>query len=188
MFYVQEKKTTGISRIQLHSKTTKYEFIDVGGQQNERKKWKQCFKEADILLYIVSLSDFDEVIWEDQSLNRMKESLQCFDQTVNTDYFKDTPIIVVFNKEDILVEKIQKKDTLKENFPDYEGGQQPPLALEFIQNCFLNLFKGKPENIEHIHCQLLDFAHVQEGYDLLEKISTKMRKENKIKKKEKKTE
>lgn len=182
------KKTTGINKIRLESKTMKYEFIDVGGQQNERRKWKVCFKEADILLYIVSLSDFDEVIWEDNSINRMKEALETFEQTVNNDYFSDTPLVVVFNKEDLLVKKIQEKDTLKENFPDYKGDKDPAIALQFIQDMFLNLYKGNPEKLHHLHCQLLDFDHVQEGFTLLEQVSNKLKKEGKIKKKEMKQE
>lgn len=175
------KKTTGISKIQLDSKNLSYEFIDVGGQQSERRKWKAVLKEADVLLYIVSLSDFDEFLWEDMTINRMKEALETFEETVNIDYFKDVPLMVVFNKEDLLVKKIQEKDSLKEFWPEYTGGQDPVSALNFIQDQFLNLYKGAPENLHHLHAQLLDHEHVKEGFELLESICTKLKNDGKIK-------
>lgn len=178
------KKTTGFRRILLESKTMKYELISGGGQQNERKKWKSNFKKADILLYVISLSDFDEKVWEDHSINRMKEALQAFEETVNQNEFSETPLIVIFNKEDLLSKKIQEKDTLKETFPEYTGGKDPVKALNFIQDMFLKNYKGNPENLHHFHCHLMNFENLQERLILLEEISNKLKKDGKIKKKE----
>src|SRR5690242_20066090 len=87
------RRTTGAFTTSLSIGDLTYAFTDVGGQRNERKKWVQVCKAADILIYVVSLSDYDEVLWEDQSINRMLEALETFENTVNQDYFKDTPIV-----------------------------------------------------------------------------------------------
>lgn len=64
-------------------------FVDAGGQRGERKKWKNLFdKHYSLILYISSISDFDEVLREDSSQNRMEESLQLWDLICSSNFFR----------------------------------------------------------------------------------------------------
>lgn len=140
-------------------------------------------KTADVLLYIISLSDYDECLWEDPSVNKMKEAIETFDKTINQEWFQETPIIVIFNKEDLVRKKIPQKDTLKEAFPDYKGGKDPDKAIKFIQDLFLSLWKGPPNNLYPMTAQLLIADHVKKAFEILLKMGTKLQKEGKLKKK-----
>jgi GTPase SAR1 family protein len=134
-------------------------LTDVGGQKNERKKWISCFRGVSILIYVASLSDYDQKCYEDNEQNRMKESMEVFDSTINGEWFKDTPIILILNKKDILEKKILERDDLKVTFPSYEGGKSVSNAIEFISKKFLE--KDKKKEMDRISIHVLKATDVQ---------------------------
>ena len=62
--------------------------IDVGGQRSERKKWIHCFSDLKLLLFLTAVSEYDQVLAEDQSTNRMRESLGLFKLLMDYQWFK----------------------------------------------------------------------------------------------------
>lgn len=48
-----------------------FELYDVGGQRNERKKWINCFEGVNTILFVAALSEYDQNLFEDSSVNRM---------------------------------------------------------------------------------------------------------------------
>jgi guanine nucleotide-binding protein G(i) subunit alpha len=59
-------------------------MIDVGGQRCERKKWIHCFEGVQCIIFVTSLSEYNQKCYEDDETNRMKESLLVFDEIVNS--------------------------------------------------------------------------------------------------------
>lgn len=53
-----------------------YEFYDVGGQRNERKKWIHHFDNVTAIIFVASLSEYDQVLLENEWTNRMVSILQ----------------------------------------------------------------------------------------------------------------
>ena len=53
-------------------------MFDVGGQRNERKKWIHCFEKVEAVLFVAAISEYDQVIIEDEKTNRMDETLVLF--------------------------------------------------------------------------------------------------------------
>lgn len=41
-------------------------FVDVGGQRTQRQKWTKCFSSVTSILFLVSTSEFDQVLAEDR--------------------------------------------------------------------------------------------------------------------------
>lgn len=72
------------------------------------------------MIFCVSLSEYDQVLREDSTQNRMKESMLLFDEICNSSYFRATPFILFLNKVDLFKEKIKVVD-LKTAFPNYTG-------------------------------------------------------------------
>jgi hypothetical protein len=95
-------------------------LVDVGGQRNERRKWIHSFDDVTAVIFVTSLSEYDQKMVEDSKQIRMMESILLFDETVNSRFFRNTPIIIFFNKDDIFREKVQNID-LNCCFPDYKG-------------------------------------------------------------------
>lgn len=42
-----------------------FRVVDVGGQRSERKKWIHCFDNANAVIFIVAISEYDQIIAED---------------------------------------------------------------------------------------------------------------------------
>ena len=56
-------KTTGIVKIEFEfgKQRTRFRMFDVGGQRSERKKWIHCFDNVTTVLFIMALSEYDQV-------------------------------------------------------------------------------------------------------------------------------
>jgi hypothetical protein len=59
-------------------------MYDVGGQRNERKKWIHCFDDVTAVIFVASLSEYDQVLYEDHTVNRMDEAVTLFADIANS--------------------------------------------------------------------------------------------------------
>ncbi|ESN96131.1 hypothetical protein HELRODRAFT_67782 [Helobdella robusta] len=83
-------KTTGIVEVHFNFKNLNFKLFDVGGQRSERKKWIHCFEDVTAIIFCVGMSEYDQVLHEDETTNRMQESLKLFDSICNNKWFTDT--------------------------------------------------------------------------------------------------
>eukprot|EP00161_Ancyromonas_sigmoides_P025489 TRINITY_DN854_c0_g1_i1.p1 TRINITY_DN854_c0_g1~~TRINITY_DN854_c0_g1_i1.p1 ORF type:complete len:350 (+),score=139.46 TRINITY_DN854_c0_g1_i1:60-1109(+) len=127
--------TTGIVENEWQYKGKKFTILDMGGQRSERRKWIHHFDGVTAILFVASLSDYNQVLYEDTTTNRMHESIHLFDTICTNDLFKDTPIILFLNKVDLFREKIALHD-LKCCFPEYTGGCDYDAAIKYIEDKF----------------------------------------------------
>uniref|UniRef100_A0A8C6YLX1 G protein subunit alpha o1 n=1 Tax=Nothoprocta perdicaria TaxID=30464 RepID=A0A8C6YLX1_NOTPE len=157
-------KTTGIVETHFTFKNLHFRLFDVGGQRSERKKWIHCFEDVTAIIFCVALSGYDQVLHEDETTNRMHESLKLFDSICNNKWFTDTSIILFLNKKDIFEEKI-KKSPLTICFPEYTGPNSFTEAVAYIQAQYES--KNKSPNKEiytHITCAT-DTNNIQFVFD-----------------------
>ncbi|XP_032128989.1 guanine nucleotide-binding protein subunit alpha-15-like [Sapajus apella] len=56
--------TTGINEYCFSVQKTNLRIVDVGGQKSERKKWIHCFENVIALIYLASLSEYDQCLEE----------------------------------------------------------------------------------------------------------------------------
>ena len=61
--------------------------IDVGGQRSERRKWIHCFEDVLLIMFLAAISEYDQVLEEDISENRLKESLNLFRTILSYHWF-----------------------------------------------------------------------------------------------------
>lgn len=59
----------------------------MGSQRSERRKWIHSFDDVSAVFFVVALSEFNQVLYEDRKTNRMLESLLVFNEIVNSTYF-----------------------------------------------------------------------------------------------------
>lgn len=45
-------------------------IVDVGGQKSERRKWIHCFENVTSLIFLASLSEYDQVLEERETIVR----------------------------------------------------------------------------------------------------------------------
>ncbi|KAI8578839.1 hypothetical protein K450DRAFT_244779 [Umbelopsis ramanniana AG] len=145
-------KTTGITETTFIIGDLTYRMFDVGGQRSERKKWIHCFENVTAIIFLVAISEYDQVLIEDETVNRMQEALTLFDSICNSRWFVKTSIILFLNKIDRFAEKLPISP-LADYFPDYRGGENYDAACDYILNRFVSLNQSDDKQIyTHFTC------------------------------------
>lgn len=154
------QKTTGIfdTHISLGSNSNLHLF-DVGGQRSERKKWIHCFDNVTLIIYCISLSEYDQSLLEDDGQNRFHESLVLFENILNSRWFARTSVVLFLNKIDLFAEKI-KKVPLENYFPDYTGGQDINKATKYILWRYMQLNRANLNIYPHV-TQATDTSNIK---------------------------
>ncbi|KAL3072521.1 hypothetical protein niasHS_017495 [Heterodera schachtii] len=126
-------KTTGIVEIQFLIKGVPFRVFDVGGQRSERKKWIHCFEDVNSVIFVAAISEYDQVLFEDETTNRMIESMRLFESICNSRWFINTSIILFMNKKDLFAEKI-KFISIRTCFKEYDGPQTYDDSIAYIRS------------------------------------------------------
>ena len=87
------------------------------------------------VIFFVDLSGFNMMLDEAPTCNRMEESLKLFDAICNSQWFRNTFMILFFNKMDLFREKLQ---TIK--FGDHVPGYYGSLHFHFYFSFFYLFF------------------------------------------------
>ena len=128
-------------------------MYDVGGQRNERKKWIHCFDNVTAVIFVAAVSEYDQVLYEDNTQNRMEEALNLFEEICNSRWFTETSMILFLNKCDLFDKKFYDVP-MSDFFPDYTGGVDITKGYEYILNKFLgkNQSPDSKKIYHHITC------------------------------------
>ncbi|XP_030643663.1 guanine nucleotide-binding protein subunit alpha-14 [Chanos chanos] len=124
--------TTGIIEYPFDLENVIFRMVDVGGQRSERRKWIHCFENVTSIIFLVALSEYDQVLAESDNENRMEESKALFKTIITYPWFQQSSVILFLNKTDILEEKIAYSH-LANYFPEFTGPKNDSKAArEFI--------------------------------------------------------
>ena len=81
-------------------------FVTAGGKIHERRKWRYCLEnQVSVLIYVVSLSEFNQTCYGDEKVNRMDESLKLYKELIGN--HSNTRIILLFTKPDLMMKKLR---------------------------------------------------------------------------------
>uniref|UniRef100_A0A4W6DZT5 Guanine nucleotide-binding protein subunit alpha n=1 Tax=Lates calcarifer TaxID=8187 RepID=A0A4W6DZT5_LATCA len=131
--------TTGIIEYPFDLQSIIFRMVDVGGQRSERRKWIHCFENVTSIMFLVALSEYDQVLVESDNENRMEESKALFRTIITYPWFQNSSVILFLNKKDLLEEKIAYSH-LVDYFPEFDGPQRDAQAArEFILKMFVDL-------------------------------------------------
>jgi guanine nucleotide-binding protein G(i) subunit alpha len=147
-------KSTGIYDTKFDMGGLNVHMYDVGGQCSELKKWIHCFENGTVIIFCVSLSEYDQHLLEEEGQNRMAESLVLFDSIVNSPWFARTSIVLFLNKIDVFTDKLPFSP-LENYFSDYTGGSDVNKAVKYI------LWKFTQKN----HSGLNIYPHLTQATD-----------------------
>ncbi|KAJ3006348.1 guanine nucleotide-binding protein subunit alpha [Thoreauomyces humboldtii] len=142
-------KTTGIAESTFFIENLTYRMFDVGGQRSERRKWIHCFEKVTAIVFLVAISEYDQFLVEDASVNRIQESLALFDSICNSRWFTKTSMILFLNKIDLFKAKLAQSP-LSNYFPEFASGDDYTKACSFMWNKFKSLNRSPTKEI-YIH-------------------------------------
>lgn len=143
------QRTTGLSTNVFTTKKPRanWKVIDMGGQSTERRKWKFGFKEANAVIFVAALNEFDHYKEEDSYETMMEKSIELFKEVID-EQPKDKTIILFLNKSDLFKLKMKK---FKKRFPKYKGGDDSTKAMEFVTKMYLKSLKtARSVRVHHI--------------------------------------
>lgn len=144
--------STGVKSETFHMEDNlQFRLLDVGGQRSERKKWVRCFENVTAVLYVVAISEYDQLCYEDNETNRVLEALDLFEDISNSEWFADIDILLFLNKKDLLAEKI-KKVPLQDFFSGFKGDGGYESVIDFLKSEFSERNQQEREVITHVTC------------------------------------
>ena len=152
-------KTTGITEnvFQLESLTCR--VFDVGGTRSERKKWIHAFENVAVNIFLVDISEYDQILDEDPSENRMQESLTLWDSICNSRWFQNTSTVLFFTKIDCLKSKLASRP-INNYCLDFSGD---PTNLDdvkvYMEKKFLSLNRNPNKKIDVYFTSIVSETH-----------------------------
>ncbi|KAH7517906.1 hypothetical protein FEM48_Zijuj09G0113700 [Ziziphus jujuba var. spinosa] len=159
-FSFPESIHDNLESIYEHDLSMRFQFIRIHPSSlGEHCKWLDMFEDVDIVLFCVSLADYDE-FFEDNNgvcMNKMMASKQLFESIITHPLFDQKNFLLILNKYDLLEEKIEEKIPLSrcEWFREFNpvisnnpgssnnNSTNPPLAhrsFQYIAMKFKRLF------------------------------------------------
>eukprot|EP00298_Acanthocystis_sp_HF-20_P011585 c19463_g1_i6.p1 GENE.c19463_g1_i6~~c19463_g1_i6.p1 ORF type:complete len:349 (+),score=103.17 c19463_g1_i6:130-1176(+) len=170
-FLFTRVRTSGVVTNTYLISGVKFEMYDVGGQRNERRKWIHCFSDVTSVIFVAALSEYDQVLFEDSNINRMKEALELFDEICRLDYFKHSAFILFLNKYDLFLEKLSTNPI--NNVPhwiDYTGGADPVNARNYFRDQFFKRNKDSKRTIYFHITTATDTSNIQFVFEACKEI------------------
>ncbi|OVA10339.1 Guanine nucleotide binding protein (G-protein) [Macleaya cordata] len=156
-------RTTGVVEIQFspvgeNKKSGEvYRLFDVGGQRNERRKWIHLFEGVTAVIFCAAISEYDQMLFEDESKNRMMETKELFDWVLKQPCFEKTSFMLFLNKFDIFEKKVLNVplnvcDWFKDYQPVSTGKQEIEHAYEFVKKKFEELYfqSTGPDRVDRV--------------------------------------
>ncbi|KAL0569819.1 Guanine nucleotide-binding protein alpha-2 subunit [Marasmius crinis-equi] len=143
------QKSTGITETRFSMGQLSIHMFDVGGQRSERRKWIHCFESVTSIIFCTALSEYDQVLLEEKSQNRMTESLILFESIINSRWFLRTSIILFLNKIDVFKKKLPKVP-LEKYFAEYTGGNDINKAAKYILWKFMQANRARLSVYPHL--------------------------------------
>ncbi|GAA5901110.1 uncharacterized protein JCM6883_004757 [Sporobolomyces salmoneus] len=126
-------RNTGIVEEIFQIGPTKLVVVDVGGQRSERRKWVSCFENVQLLIFVASVSEFDQV---GHSLVAyveppLTQSLLLYSSLLSSPWFARTSLVLFLNKVDLLDWKVRFRPDLVEKYlPDCLGPLDDPEGVK----------------------------------------------------------
>jgi len=148
-------RTSGVLEEDFIVDGVAFKLMDVGGQRAERRKWINCFDDSAGVMYVASISEYNQSLYEDHSINRVIEALDLFEKTCAEKALAAVSFILFLNKRDIFDEKI-KTIPLDRTLSALEGCPKglvdAKTAAQWLQTAFLaRAPKGKKVYV-HVTC------------------------------------
>lgn len=173
-------RTCGIVESSYEIEDVTFVIIDVGGQRNERKKWIHAFADVNAVIFVAALSEFDQKMFEDETQNRMTDTLHLFDEICNSRWFQKTAMILFLNKFDLFENKVKKVGIAQvDEFNDYRGKPNDfKEGVKYFLGKFLALNRQPNKDIYHHVTCATDTQNVEHVFtaskDIILKINLEM--------------
>jgi len=164
-------RTSGIIEESFTLNSVQFRIFDVGGQRAERRKWIHQFDNVTTVIFVMSLSEYDQNLYEDNTKNRLEEALELFDEIANSKWFVSTSLLLFMNKRDLFEKKyVEERIPLNVSgcFPDApDMGEQPnaKVAIDYLTDLFRRRIRSTDKDFSHFVTTASNPENVQRVFD-----------------------
>jgi len=135
------KSTVGVIQYEFTVNDINFKITDVGGEREEREHWIDFLAQrVTCVIFLAAVDEYDTYMEteDNESKNRLKESIELFRNIQQLQWLNHTTFILFLNKKDIFEEKITNGIHLIDHFDDFQEGfrREPQPALDFIRRKF----------------------------------------------------
>ena len=134
-----------------------YRMVDVGGQRSERRKWIHCFENVTSIIFLVALSEYDQILFE--SDNEVQGVIQLFynrcHSLINSYVYEYVVRLYNFSIKTIFQNRMEESKALFKTIITYPWFQHSSVIL------FLNKKDLLEEKIMYSH--LMDYFPEYDG-------------------------
>jgi len=170
-------RTSGIVEEKFVIDRIAFNIFDVGGQRAERRKWIHSFDNVTAVIFVTAISEYDQVLFEDRSKNRLDEALSLFEEICNSRWFSTIPIMLFLNKKDLFEKKfLEQKIPLNVSglFPSApENNTDLKQGLDWITGQFLIRRKNASKDVYTHVTTATDPGNVRAVFDLCRSVMLK---------------
>jgi guanine nucleotide-binding protein subunit alpha len=128
----------------------RWTIYDVGGSQSQRAAWAQFFDDVNVIIFMAPMSGFNQVLAEDQSVNRLTDSLRLWQAICSNKILASIDFVLFLNKLDLLECKLRSGIQFSSFVTSYEGENAKKPVSKYLLDAFVSLhqqFSPKRRNI-----------------------------------------
>jgi len=151
---VEEHRLT-LEGSQIEERNRAWVIYDVGGSRTQRAAWVPYFDDVTVIIFVVPLSAFNQVLDENTAVNRLFDSFQLWRAICNSKILAGITFIIIFNKRDLLAEKVKAGIQFKDFVTSYKD---KPNDAESISKYLRQKFAGIHKELSPMKRPL--FSHV----------------------------
>lgn len=158
-------RTSGIKETTFNVNSHRFTIIDVGGQQNERRKWWSLFEGVSLIVYLAALDEYDMTMEEDNETNRFEASLRLFEQITGSQWFQTISCVLFLNKVDAFQRKL-RINPMNNYISDAPQNSNLDSSIDFVKKKYTEAYKGA-SLVVHTTCAL-DTENCKKVFDALQ--------------------
>ncbi|KZP15914.1 G-alpha-domain-containing protein [Athelia psychrophila] len=137
----------------LSSPSTEWCIYDVGGQRSLVTAWAPFFDDINAVIFLAAISCFDQSLAEDESINRLEDSVQLWKSIIQNPLLKNANLVLFLNKCDVLKAKLQSGIRLADYVMSY--GNRPndfASASKYLKKKFSGIHRDFSVEARPLYC------------------------------------
>ncbi|KAI9511193.1 G-protein alpha subunit [Russula earlei] len=147
-------------------------LYDVGGARGQRHAWVPYFDDATAIIFLAPISAFDQYLEEDPRTNRIDDSLRLFTSTCSNKLLKNSTMVLMLNKTDILKKKLQAGVMVKKYITSYgERENRYEEVAEYFRAHFAQVYKRKGVQKQDLYIHFTSMLDIRATQKILVNIN-----------------
>lgn len=119
------------------------------------------------MFFVVAVSEYNQLLYEDQMTSRTVEAQTLFESVANSRWFGNSSMLLFLNKTDLLTEKLVT-DPFSNYMPEFAGNNSPADVCLFWKERFQGLYHHQWRTlVTHATCAT-DTSQMQKVFNAVE--------------------